>query len=269
MIPSQYLAISLSLLLSVSAGNHIRSHNRNLGFDSTTPTGDVDVNDPNNQGIRGGGDAGTVPWFVRLEGSSVCGGSLIHDDCVLTSASCVDSGFPSTVLVGPTSSSNGTSYTVSGGTIHPSWTGTPDANSDINLAVLKLATTSSNSKATLNSNSAVPSGTDNLQIFGFGLINNAEYASSLQQAFVTYTADCASSYASYNATQTICADATAAATCTGDSGGPVLGADLVTQVAVASFGVGATCTGRTLLGFVRISHAYDWIQSEICSLSSR
>ena len=78
------------------------------------------------QGIVGGNVQTTpISYFVKFEGSTLCGASLITTDTVLTAAHCVDKGFPTSVRIAPTDLTNGivVNVTTSSSKIHPSWTG--------------------------------------------------------------------------------------------------------------------------------------------------
>lgn len=73
-----------------------------------------------------GGNPQTTPisYFVRF-GDFRCGATLITADIVLTAAHCVDSGFPTSVIIAPTTTSDGTTVNVdtSNSARHQLWTG--------------------------------------------------------------------------------------------------------------------------------------------------
>lgn len=80
----------------------------------------------NFQGIVGGSQqTSTISYFVKFEGSVLCGASLISADTVLTAAHCVDGGFPAAVRIAPLTTADGTVVAVdtANSKIHPDWTG--------------------------------------------------------------------------------------------------------------------------------------------------
>ena len=60
------------------------------------------------------------PWFVLLEGGS-CGGTLIANDRVLTSATCILNNAPETVRVGASNETDGVEAAVRCVNIHPDY----------------------------------------------------------------------------------------------------------------------------------------------------
>ena len=61
--------------------------------------------------VGGSQQTSPISYFVRF-GDFRCGATLITADMVLTAAHCVDGGFPSTVIIAPTTTSDGTTVAV-------------------------------------------------------------------------------------------------------------------------------------------------------------
>lgn len=231
----------------------------------------------NPQDIRNGQDAGDFPFFVSFMGDNsvnLCGGTLIYEDIVLTTAACVDSaGIPSPVYIGPNYPlTNGTAHAVVQKSIYPSWNAShPNITTQTNLAVLKLETPATQTiVSALNNNPDVPAAAASLLILGFGEVNDTAYPNQLQLGFVTTDPTC-SGKAYFNPVRNICAVSQSGynqLSCPGDAGGPVLKAGTNTLVGIQSFSDRATCSSRTLNGYARISYSYNWIEEQICALSS-
>ena len=106
-------------------------------------------------------------------------------------------------------------------------------------------------------------------VMGLGKIDNNNYASTLQGLYIDYVDNCGDFLSSYDARINICADASpSSSSCGGDSGGPVLVPGTTLQIGSVSWGNSRDCEERQLVGYVRLSTHYDWIEQQICDLSS-
>lgn len=187
---------------------------------AATSVSEIDLLQDGDFGIRGGYRiSNPLPWFVIFQGRTLCSGSLIHGDIILTAAHCVDdNGIPPSVRVGSTDYfSGGTVVGVSGGEIYPEWTmGKP---SDPDLAIVVLDQFLNNDIAILNFDSELPEPNHNtLFTMGHGLINDSQSSRTLQGADIPYIDDCSDVSRSYERFRHICTDSRNVATCGGDSG---------------------------------------------------
>jgi trypsin len=219
------------------------------------------------QGIRGGFALEATEWFVVFEGNPLCGGALIQPDIVLTSAACVEGGFPQAVRIGSQTRAGGLVVSVESFRIHPNWNG--DVTQGADIAVLKLADIVANEVAEYNTDVGVPVVTsDILFTMGYGIINDSGTEPALLQGlFLNYKEDCFSSLSHYNPEFFVCGDATPEyGTCTGDGGGPVVLSGTKTVVGIDSHSDG-TCETQTVDVYTRVSSYSGWIENKICELS--
>lgn len=167
--------------------------------------------------IIGGTDAnsGEFPYFTLIQnkdGSTHCGGVLIHEDIVATAGHCVDGqgdpGIPSQVRIGPTTLSNGIVRSVCNGTIHPSFQLNGLKN---DIAVLQLCSSVTNTPAVINQDSSYPVDNQELIAMGFGLTSVGGSTSSKLKKLpmnVVATSICSTQYQNYNPDNDICIDKT-------------------------------------------------------------
>lgn len=226
---------------------------------------------PEDQGINGGFDVPTaIPWLVYIDEFDVCAGALVHSDIVITSASCILAGVPTTVRVGSLSpTSGGVVVGVSGAVIHPDFDSTNGANG-ANIAVLKLDNALTNSVALMNEESLVPkSFSDLLFSAGLGLTSDITSPTTLQGMFTYYIEDCFAIDRFYNPIYHICAEAFPATLCSGDSGAPLVMAGTRNIVGLA-FGSTGAC-GLDIFNtnfYTRMSTYTEWVKDTACELSA-
>lgn len=238
-------------------------------------------------------DEGSYPYMVILADEdfrSVCGGSLIAKDVVLTAATCSPTYY---ALLGLRDIEIGYQEALSVTTevTHPNFNGEGLADNNFKLVFLEGASTAKTVK--LNPYSSVPTVGQDVWTVGFGdtdITNDYDADTTSDVSFssvlnhievqVLSNEDCDSSggyfggsYASYSGYITdsmLCAQDEGQDACDGDAGGPLVmrscdGDDI--QVGIVSAGLG--CAEESFPGvYSRVSEAYDWIQGEVCSRSN-
>lgn len=201
-----------------------------------------------------------------------CGGSLIHEDIVLTAAHCQPL-YPTSVRIGGSKRNNGVSSRIadSTGKRHPNYSG---RSQDYDVMLYKLSNPVRNRDAVpLNSdkNNPDPEGGDPLTVIGFGsTFEGGSGSNRLQEVNVKHVehTTCNVNYRGQVEEDIMfCAgvDGGGKDTCQGDSGGPIVDANGV-QVGVTSWGNGCARDGFPGV-YARVSAVYDWIQEEICNMS--
>ena len=223
-------------------------------------------------------------YAVLLIGSgSGCGGSLIARDVVLTAAHC--EGVTDYAVLGrhDLNDRDGEVFAVREVIPHPSYSN-ETYNNDFMLLFLAGASTDDNViTVKLNSDPSVPIVGQTLTVVGWGdtdvrpghtppdvLLSTNVNVISNEECDASEGYDESGEYWTYKGSITddmICAEANGTDSCQGDSGGPLFikgdgGAEDV-QVGVVSYGIG--CGAVQFPGvYARVSHAYKWIQSEVC-----
>ncbi|KAL3809341.1 hypothetical protein ACHAXA_003230 [Cyclostephanos tholiformis] len=246
--------------------------------------------------IIGGNEAdeGSYPYMVYLsDDSSLCGGSLIAKDVVLTAASCSSSSTYYAYL-GVRDVNNGfdEAFTVTKEVLHPNYNG-ETALVDNDFMLLFLDGPSAAKTVKLNSYASVPTIGQDVWTVGWGdtdIANDYDSDTTYDQSIspilnqievqVLSNEDCDSSggyigdnyfeYTGYITDNMLCAQDDGQDACQGDGGGPLVirtcdGNDI--QVGVISGGFG--CAEVAFPGvYARVSEAYEWIRGEVCARSN-
>lgn len=239
--------------------------------------------------IYGGDTAepGDWPWMVALIWSTsssaysgqFCGGTLIHEQWVLTAAHCVDTNkggeavAPADVDVSigayQLTANDGARIRVTNILLHPDFdirTGHAD------LALLQLAQNVESPALTIASVDDLQleeAGTTGM-VLGWGRQDNNQYTDVLRQLSVPLIGsdECRSEYDNYTMTDgMLCAgyDVDGLGTCSGDSGGPLVVQDESTgnwtQVGVVSWADGCAQASRYTV-YTRVSQFASWIDEQ-------
>ena len=234
--------------------------------------------------IIGGSNANpsAYPWaaaLIRANSSNAfngqfCGGTLIDDRWILTAAHCVDSFMSADeieVAVGISNLNNVTNsdrIAVNGIYVHPGYS---DSSSDNDIALLELATPSSNTVLAVADNTltnAIAVG-ELMTIIGWGSTNTAVtiFPAFLQETQIPLFnfASCNSVYNNLLTSNMICAGFAAGGkdTCQGDSGGPIMyfntADNTFYQTGVTSFGNGCAVPNNPGV-YTRAANYLDWIE---------
>mmetsp|Transcript_11660 Transcript_11660/g.16471 ORF Transcript_11660/g.16471 Transcript_11660/m.16471 type:complete len:511 (+) Transcript_11660:3-1535(+) len=220
---------------------------------------------------------GIYPFFVSWDGS--CGGSLIHSDLVLTAAHC-NSILSNRITVNAYRLNRDDTEGAVPGRVrsrhrHPEYNSRTLSN---DFMILKLRTpVTSIDPVPFNTDGSVPAANDNLKVIGLGTTRSGGSQSTyLQEVTVkTYSDQACDDYYSGGIVRDtmFCAgnDAGGKDSCQGDSGGPIFTYDengrAVSQVGVVSWGEGCALRGYPGV-YAEISAVQQWIEDQICNLSS-
>ncbi|CAB9504259.1 Venom serine protease [Seminavis robusta] len=201
------------------------------------------------------------PYFVSL--TMGCGGTLVHEDIVVSAAHCDSNGFEA--KVGPDRTEVGYNNKV----VHPSW----DSRSfEYDFMVIQLSQSFPDLRtASINSNSGTPSGGQSMTVMGYG---RTSYGGSSPGELLEVTINhidhdqCNDDYGgSIDEDSMFCAGVEGGGkdSCQGDSGGPLVIGD--TLVGVVSWGIG--CAEPDYPGVnAKVSAAAEWIDNWVCCMSA-
>lgn len=212
---------------------------------------------------------------ISLFSSAICGGSIIHEQWILTAAHCTDGRASWTVSMGSIFR-NGDGPQIQGlqAISHPEYNSS-NLNNDISLVQLSESVTLTRSIQIIRLPSISQKSTSfaglQTSVSGFGATQQGGQVSNVlnyMHARVIQNVECASVFGtSIIVSSTICAhgwDHKQQSTCNGDSGGPMVLIEddkIPTQIGVVSFVSSAGCTSGNPHGYVRTSHYVEWIYS--------
>lgn len=222
-----------------------------------------------------------APWQVAVvgNGSTLCGGSLIASNWVLTAAHCIGTATSITVYAGITELNSGSGenrFGVVQSVTNPGYNQTSFAN-DLTLVQLDRPITPGPTMAPI----ALPTGEDAASwptagaaatISGWGSDRfGGSSLNSLRQGVVQVltnpgAGECGQYGASFNGTISICAGLPQGGvdSCQGDSGGPLVVAGAAGPTLAGVTSVGNDCGQAAYPGiYTRVSAFLDWIRSYV------
>jgi hypothetical protein len=229
-----------------------------------------------------GGEAaepGEFPFYVKFDGDILCGGSLIHEDIILTAGHCyVTDYLVDSVSIGAyfyPVDTNAETRQVQTRKVHPDYDEITTAN---DVMVLKITSPSLLPTIRLNDDSASPSDGADVTVIGLGLTDaDAETSPDalLKVNLQTIAHEqCAADWteiAAIDEDVMMCAGVQKGdkGSCNGDSGGPLLelrDGEYV-QVGIVSWGIEGCVDPDHPQVYTRVSGVKDWIDQMICELS--
>ncbi|KAF9422949.1 hypothetical protein HW555_001492 [Spodoptera exigua] len=268
-----------------SAENPVFDYHRNFGIAEAARLKKAEEEtSPSAQRIVGGSvtDISNVPYqaglviqvFVIFQ--SVCGGSIISHNRIVTAAHCnwdgsVTANSFTVVLGSNTLFSGGVRIVTRDVVMHPNWNPSNAAN---DVAVLRISSVSFNN---VIQPIALPSGNElsnnfvnwNALASGYGLtadggnIGSTQRVSSVTLPIITND-ECAGVYGPWVHSTNICTSgAGGKGTCGGDSGGPLVvdSNNRKILIGVTSFGAAAGCQVGLPAAFARVTSYVSWLQS--------
>ena len=216
-------------------------------------------------------DPGAYPYFTiskNFHEDYACGGSLIHEDVIMTAAHCAGA-FADGVKIGvETKDQVGIVRQVVKEIAHPCYDD-DTAENDIMLLMLDQPVLNVQPVLWERPANALSTPGETLTVMGFGHTSfEGSLSDTLLQVDVEVMTDDVCSSQSDNLDVMFCAGVSGGGkdSCQGDSGGPIIEQG-GTQVGIVSWGIG--CGNAANPGFyVRVSAFSDWIEQQICLNSS-
>lgn len=244
---------------------------------------DIEYIEPSNRIIGGVQSAyGRYKYFAIIHtgnynchayGCTECGGTVVHDDFVLTAAHCLKPYMD--VHVGAYRyNEKGESPPVVAKFVHPSYDRSAMSH---DFLLLKLGAKLSNKIPRVKLGSTNSKNRNKLKALGLGMTEHGRLAATLREVTVKEisNAECNARwrYNGFIKNEMMCAGDYRKDSCQGDSGGPLCipgddpaGRDDV-QVALVSFGKG--CGDQNFPGvYARVAYAKKWIDEIICKHSN-
>jgi len=236
--------------------------------------------------IIGGDNAGEGEFKFMVSWDKACGGSLIHDQLVLTSGDCGEWIYDGKeVRIGSDSlNSGGVTRQVAQTVTHPNYKKIDFIHSDYDYMILQFddaVNISEYPPIDLNSNGTFPIAGDLLTVFGFGSTIEDGDAPSPSQRLKKVDVSTISNeqcknqyneqeYNEINESIHLCAGSSGKDSCVYDEGGPIFikQSGNPVQVGVVSKRFAGCAQPEKSGMYARVSGGYDWIQSKICELAT-
>jgi len=233
---------------------------------------------PKGQRIIGGSEAPSnkYKFIASLQDGQghFCGGSLITKNAVLSAAHCQGGSYSVALGRHEWDENGGQKIQMKKEVPHPNYNDRTTDN-DFNIVFLKEPATLGVDVelVSINPQSSLPADGDKVTVMGWGVTSpsgNGGVSDKLMEVDVNVISnqECGNSgqgqdsYKGQITGNMLCARANNKDSCQGDSGGPLVKGNV--QVGVVSWGIG--CAEPSFPGvYARISKAYDWIESEVCS----